>query len=110
MSAELKAFLEERDALFRNPRAREARLFLERQGAPPPETPDTPLATVHKARLQWLNATDAMLAESIAWLTARGYETSWRGAPPLTPERRDADRKTLGKPPLLKGDDPGKAK
>ena len=104
MSDELNAFLTERNALFCNPRAREARLFLERHGAPPPETPYEPLAIVHKARLQWLDATDAMLAESIAWLTARGYLTSWRGAPPLTPERRDADRATHGKPPLAQGD------
>lgn len=104
MTDELKAFLAERDALFRNPRAREARRLWEKQGNPPPETPDVPLATVHKARLQWLDATDAMLAESIAWLTARGYLTSWRGAPPLTPKQRDADRATLGKPPLTQGD------
>jgi hypothetical protein len=50
--------------------------------------------------LQWLDATNEMLEESIRWLTEHGYKTSWQGAPPLTPEQRDADRKMLGKPPL----------
>jgi hypothetical protein len=44
----------------------------------PLKRPDVPLAALHKARLQWLGATDAMLAESIGWLTMRGYETSSR--------------------------------
>jgi hypothetical protein len=51
-----------------------------------------PLIAMHKARLQWLGATDAMLAESMEWLIARGYETTMQGAPPLTPQRRDAAR------------------
>jgi hypothetical protein len=96
----LAAFLAERDALFRNPRAREARLFWDKQGHPPPVHPSVPLAAVHKARLQWLDATDAMLAESQQWLEARGYETTMKGTPPLNPARRDADREILGKPPL----------
>ncbi len=36
--------------------------------------PIVPLATVHKARLQWLGATDDMLAESRAFLFDHGYE------------------------------------
>ena len=36
--------------------------------------PIVPLATVHKARLQWLDATDDMLAESRAFLFDHGYE------------------------------------
>jgi hypothetical protein len=89
-----------RDALFRNPTAEAARDFAP---APPGGWLDVEfgaLAAVHKARLQWLEATDAMLAESVQWLTDHGYETTWQGAPPLTPEKRDADRKTIGKPPL----------
>lgn len=100
MSDDLAPFHAERDALFRNPRAKEAREFWEKQGHPPPVRPDVPQAAIHKARLQWLEATDAMLVESILWLEARGYETTMHGAPPLTPERRDADRVSLGKLPL----------
>lgn len=98
--SELKAFIAKRDELFRNPRATAAREFWEEYGNPPPADPSVPLAAVHKARLQWLDATDEMIIESMNWLLARGYETSFKGAPPLTPERRDADRATLGKPPL----------
>jgi hypothetical protein len=63
--------------------------------------PDVPLATVHKGRLQWLDATDAMLAESAAWLDAHGYNVEGlRGMPPLTPAERDRQRAFQGKPPL----------
>jgi hypothetical protein len=102
-SAELEAFLKRRDALLRNPTAEAALDF-----APPPpggwlDREFGPLAAVHKARLQWLDATDEMLAESLAWLKEHGYNVEWQGAPPLTPERRDAERESLGKPPLSKG-------
>jgi hypothetical protein len=91
-------FIARRDAVFREPTLERA---IEFDGLfNHAERADAPLAGVHKARLQWLDATDAMLAESIAWLTSHGYETSWRGAPPLTPEQRDADRARIGKPPL----------
>jgi hypothetical protein len=96
----LKAFLAERDELFRNPTQDAAIAYWEKKKLPPPVDPSVPLATVHKARLQWLDATNEMLEESKQWLLARGYETTLRGAPPLTPERRDADRKTIGRPPL----------
>jgi hypothetical protein len=97
----LKAFLAKRDALFRNPNIVDATKWWVSEGHPTPERPDVPLATVHKARLQWLDATDTMIAESMAWLQANDYGTDMNGAPPLTPDRRDADRAALGKPPVL---------
>jgi hypothetical protein len=99
----VQEFNEKRDALFRDMTLEHAiKVFDEQLFGDKRDwaRPDVPLAAAHKARLQWLDATDAMLEESIRWLTERGYETSWQGAPPLTPEQRDADRKTLGKPPL----------
>lgn len=100
MSETLESFLAERNALYRNPTEEAAAAFWVKRSFAPPVDPTVPLATVHKARLQWLEATDAMLAESAAWLKAHGYETTTHGAPPLTPEQRDADRAALGKPPL----------
>ena len=101
MDEELKAFLAKRDALFRNPTEEAAREYIaEQEGRPPPAGSTVPLAMVHKARLQWLEATDAMIEESTNWLLARGFLTTFKGAPALTPEQRDADRATLRKPPL----------
>lgn len=99
-SAELKTFLAERDALFLNPTLKNATDWWNRNRLPKPVRYDVPLAAVHKARLQWLDATDEMIKESMEWLKAHDYEVTMKGAPPLTPERRDADRATLGKPPL----------
>lgn len=99
---ELKAFLAKRDMLFRNPTA-EAVLawWAESMGNVPPADPLVPMAALHKARLQWLDATDTMLEQSKLWLAENGFQADWKGAPPLTPERRDADRAKLGKPPVL---------
>jgi hypothetical protein len=55
---------------------------------------------IHKARLQWLDATDAMLAESQQWLKDNGYLATMKGATPLTPQNRDAQRMQHGRPPL----------
>jgi hypothetical protein len=99
---EIEEYNRKRDSLFRDMTLEHAlKLWAE---SPDRDTrlarPDVPLAAAHKARLQWLDATDAMLTESVIWLTEHGYETTLNGAPPLTPERRDADRKLIGKPPL----------
>jgi hypothetical protein len=102
--AEFQAFIARREALFRHPTLEGATALMADAGAGAEltrlERPDVPLAALHKARLQWLGATDAMLSESLTWLTVRGYETSSRGAPPLTPERRDEQRQAHGLPPL----------
>ena len=97
--SELSEFLTRRNALLRNPTVEKAREMLP---TPPGGWLDPlgPLAATHKARLQWLDATDEMLAESKAWLEAHNYELTLQGAPPLTPERRDADREALGMEPL----------
>jgi hypothetical protein len=97
---QMQASLAERDALMRNPTHTSAFAYWIKRGFPEPVNPSVPLATVHKARLQWLDATDAMLRESQEWLLANGYEVTSQGMPPLTPEKRDAQRKELGKPPL----------
>jgi hypothetical protein len=100
MNVETKRFIEERNDLFRNPTNEAATEWWVNKGLPEPLHPSGPLATVHKARLQWLDATDDMIAQSMAWLLANGYATTCNGAPPLTPERRDAERARLGRPPL----------
>jgi hypothetical protein len=100
MDAQLKRWIEKRDALFTNPNIVDATKWWVSQGLPNPTRPTVPLATVHKARLQWLDATDEMIAESMKWLLDHGYKTTMRGAPPITPEQRDAERAYLGKPPL----------
>ena len=69
------------------------------------EVMDVPLAAVHKARLQWLESTDAMLEESKKWLADHNYQPDHFTAPPLTPEKRDADRVLLGKKPLKEQSD-----
>jgi hypothetical protein len=97
---QLAAYLAERDALFRDPNPQAALAHWKKYGYAKPVAPSVPLAVIHKARLQWLDATDAMLQESREWLEAHAYETDLRGAPPLTPETRDAQRKALGRLPL----------
>jgi hypothetical protein len=97
---QMQAFLAERDELFRNPTLDGALAYWKDHDYPPPVDPNVPLATVHKARLHWLGATDAMLQESQEWLLANGYEATIAGSPPLTPETRDAERRSHGMPPL----------
>jgi hypothetical protein len=100
---EMKQLLDERNALFANPNLVDATKWWIAQGFPKPSRFDVPLATVHKARLQWLGATDEMITESMAWLLANDYDTTMNGAPPITPEQRDAERAEQGMPPLGKG-------
>lgn len=99
---ELVAFKAQRDDAFRDMTVEKARAFWDSQGFPPPVAEDVPLGALHKARGQWLDATDAMLAESAAWLEDHGYKTTYHKdeIPMLTPETRDAQRVMLGKPPL----------
>ena len=97
---ELREYNERRDALFRNPTTEGAVALLKEMGVTQFDRDDVPLATVHKGRLQWLGATNEMITESIAWLKDHDYETTFKGAPPLTPEQRDSDRVSIGKKPL----------
>jgi hypothetical protein len=97
---ELQLFIAERDRLFRNPDAVDALAWWHKHTAEAPSDHRVPLAAVHKARLHWLDATDAMLAESKRWLEANGFDLTWQGIPPLNPEQRDSERALLGKPPL----------
>jgi hypothetical protein len=90
----------ERDELFRNPTLEAATAYWTGHGFEPPLAPTVPLAMTHKARLQWLDATDAMLVESAQWLKDNGYLATMRGATPLTPQTRDAQRMSLGRAPL----------
>jgi hypothetical protein len=99
---DLKAHLARRDALFRQPNALDAAIWWMENSPEAPADNRVPLAAVHKARLQWLDATDDMLAQSKLWLTENGFATDFKGAPPLTPTMRDAQRAALGKPPLAK--------
>lgn len=97
---QIETFIAERDAVMRDPTPEKALEIWNKRGFPPPVNPLVPLATVHKARLHWLDATDAMLEESREWLLANGYKETTQGMPSLTPETRDAERKALGKLPL----------
>lgn len=99
-SEEFKRWKSKRDAAFCNLTLETATALWRAAGCPPPMSPDVPLIAAHKARLQWLDATDVMLAESMKWLRSRGYTTDMRGAPALTPQQRDSDRRQLGWLPL----------
>ncbi len=64
-----------------------------------PNSPDRPPGDGTQGRLQWLDATDDMLAESRAFLLDHGYG----GVPHLrgyTSRTRDAERAKRGLPPL----------
>ena len=98
MEQTLDGYLAALEALFRNPNDEVARAWWTSEGHAPPLHPDVPLATVHKARLQWLNATDDMLAESRAYLFDHGYEGINIRA--YTTKTRDAERAKRGLPPL----------
>ena len=74
MKQTLDEYLAAREVLFRNPSEERARVWWTSEGYAPPLHPTVPLATVHKARLHWLDATDDMLTESRAFLVDHGYE------------------------------------
>jgi hypothetical protein len=104
----LDAYLAAREALFRNLSDEAARAWWRLEGYAPPAHPTVPLATVHKARLQWLDATDAMLAESRAFLFDHGYEAGLN-IRAYTSKSRDATRAKLGLAPLS-GQPPGQTR
>jgi len=99
---ERELWIKGRDELFANPSPEKCYAWWRANGHPPPASPTVPQAAVHKARLQWLGATDEQLAESMEWLIDNSYSTSFRGCPPLTPEQRDSERIAQGKEPLNK--------
>jgi len=98
MEQTLDAYLAAREALFRNPSDEAARSWWRSEGYAPPAHPTVPLATVHKARLQWLDATDDMLAESRVFLFDHGY--AGLHIRTYTSRSRDAERAKHGLPPL----------
>ena len=73
MQQTLNGYLAALEALFRNPNDEAASAWWASEGYSPPFHPTVPLEMVHKTRLQWLDATDEMLAESRAFLFDRGY-------------------------------------
>jgi hypothetical protein len=99
MKQPLDEYLAAREALFRNPSDEQARVWWKSEGYAPPAHPTVPLATVHKARLQWLDATDDILAESRAFLFDHGYEAGLN-IRAFTSKTRDAARAKLGLAPL----------
>lgn len=100
--AEIAEWNRQRDELFRNLTHETATAWWRTAKHPKPLDPSVPLAAAHKARLQWLGATDEMLAESMEWLIENNYSTTFRDMPPLTPEQRDAERISHGWEPLNK--------
>ena len=99
MKQTLDEYLAAREALFRNPSDERARVWWTSEGYAPPAHPTVPLATVHKTRLQWLDATDDMLVESRAFLFDHGYEAGLN-IRAYTSKSRDATRAKLGLAPL----------
>ena len=95
----LDTYLAAREALFRNLSDEAARAWWRSEGYAPPVHPGVPLATVHKARLQWLDATDDMLVESRAFLFDHGYGAGLNICA-YTSKSRDAERAKRGLPPL----------
>ena len=95
----LDEYLAAREALFRNPSDAGARAWWTSEGYAPPTHPAVPLMTAHKARLQWLDATDDLLAESRAFLFDHGYEAGLN-IRAYTSKSRDATRAKLGLAPL----------
>jgi hypothetical protein len=76
MKQSLHEYLAAREALFRNPSDEGARAWWTSEGYAPPFHPTAPLATVHKGRLQWLDA-----LHSFGWLAGK----SRLPPPPLPP-------------------------
>ena len=107
MEQTLDVYLAAREALFRNLSDEAARAWWRSEGYAPPAHPAVPLATVHKARLQWLDATDTMLAESRVFLFDHGY--AGLHIRTYTSRSRDAERAKHGLPPLS-GQPPGQTR
>jgi hypothetical protein len=99
MEQNLHAYLAAFEALLRNPNDEAAHDWWTSEGYAPPFHPDVPIATIHRARLQWLDATDDMLAESRAFLFDHGYEAG-PNIRAYTSKTRDAARVKLGLAPL----------
>ncbi len=99
MEQTVNEYLAALEALFRNTNDEAARAWWTSEDYSPPTHSTVPLETIHKARLQWLDATDDMLAESRAFLFDHGY-----GSIPhfraYTSRTRDAERAKGGLPPL----------
>jgi hypothetical protein len=100
----LYEYLAALEALFRDPSDDAARAWWASEGYAPPAHPDVPLATVHRLRLQWLDATDDMLAESRSFLFDHGYGTGLNILA-YTSKTRDAARAKLGLKPLGEAQD-----
>ena len=99
MEQTLNEYLVARETVLRNPSDEAARAWWASEGYAPPAHPTVPLATVHRVRLQWLDATDAMLAESRAFLFDHGY-AGLNNIRAYTSRSRDAERAKRGLPPL----------
>ncbi len=98
MEQTLNSYLAALEALFRNPNDEAARAWWTSEGYASPAHPDVPMATIHRVRLQWLDATDDMLAESRAFLFDHGYDAGLN-IRAYTSRTRDAARAKRGLPP-----------
>lgn len=101
LAARSRNHFDERNRVFDNPTPEAARAFCKLVGFPFGETDDEALALVHHWRLRWLDATDAMMAESAAFLAAHPeLAVKLKGPEPLTPLTRDIRRMESGRPPV----------
>ncbi len=100
MQKTLNAYLAALEAMFLNPSDEAARAWWTSEGYAPPFHPGVPLATIHRVRLQWLDATDDMLAESRAFLFDHGGYDAGPNLLAYTSRTRDAARAKRGLPPL----------
>ncbi len=100
MEQTLNGYLTALEALLENPSDEAAHAWWASEGYAPPVHPTVPLATIHRARLQWLDATDDMLAESRAFLFDHGCYDAGPNIRAYTSKTRDAARAKRGLPPL----------
>jgi hypothetical protein len=99
MEQTLNEYLVARETVLRNPSDEASRAWWASEGYAPPAHPTVPLAMVHTIRLQWLDATDAMLADSRAFLFDHGYKAGLN-IRAYTSKTRDAERAKHGLAPL----------
>ena len=100
MEQTLNGYLTALEALLLNPNEEPARAWWMSEGYAPPLHPGVPLATIHRSRLHWLDATDDMLAESRSFLFDHGGYDAGPSISVYTSKTRDAARAKRGLPPL----------
>ena len=83
---QIRAYLAKRDACLRNATMADAVWLWREAKMAPPDDPIMPLVALHKARVQWRDASEGEVSASRRWLIERGYPVPVRPADfPRTP-------------------------